>query len=74
MLYVIDKKSTLQISEFIRNTALDLTQYNLTQNEMDLAVRLNYQIPQEPHINEKLYKYAKVEVAQIHFDFVVIDD
>ncbi len=73
LLNVIDKKSNVQISEYIRNTALDTTQYNFTQKDFDMAVRLNYFTDSTGEYNKHLYRYAKVTIAQISFAFVVIN-
>lgn len=73
LLNVVDKKSTVTVSEIIRDTALDKTLYNFTSNEFDMAVRLNYLAPGNEAYNEKLYRYAKVDIYKVNFAFIVVD-
>lgn len=73
LLNVIDKKSIVKVSEIIRDTALDKTLYNFTQDNFDMAVRLNYMLPGGETYNEKLYKYAKVNILELSFAYVVVD-
>ena len=42
MKQVIEKKSTITTTQYIKNTALDPTEYHITAENFDFAVRPNY--------------------------------
>ncbi len=59
LLQVLDKKSTVEVSEFKQNAALDPNNYSIDQSKFDMAIRLNYlQFYNESIDTNKLYRYA----------------
>ncbi|CDW88841.1 UNKNOWN [Stylonychia lemnae] len=70
---VLRKQSTIKNSNYIRDLANDLTEYQFDQSNFDIAVSLSYMNDWTQSITPVIYRYALVSISQMSFGFVVQD-
>eukprot|EP00347_Sterkiella_histriomuscorum_P003157 403365373 len=71
---VFQKKSTVTNSSYIRNTAIDTTEYHLDQSKWDIAFNMQYQFPNDPKYNiNTLHRYVNLKVEKAKFFFELVD-
>eukprot|EP00347_Sterkiella_histriomuscorum_P023382 403334847 len=72
---IINNQSTIKNTSFIRNLAVDETEYLFDQQNFDLAIKLQYQMPlfKGRNITDTLHKYAYAQIRQVEFTFTAED-